>query len=115
VKKCIELVVVAGAKCDLTDFGGRAPFKFSKNNELRKLMGGTPVEEDEEDEEEARWQPKPDEEKVPVTVITGFLGSGKTTFINYILTEQHGKKIAVIENEFGAVNIDDDLVSVAAL
>jgi G3E family GTPase len=38
--------------------------------------------------------------KVPVTIITGFLGAGKTTLINRILTEQHGKKLAVIENEF---------------
>jgi ABC-type Mn2+/Zn2+ transport system permease subunit len=46
----------------------------------------------------------------PVTVLTGFLGSGKTTLLNHILTEQHGKKIAVIENEFGEVGIDDALV-----
>jgi G3E family GTPase len=39
--------------------------------------------------------------KIPITVITGFLGAGKTTLINYILNENHGKKIAVIENEFG--------------
>ena len=38
-------------------------------------------------------------EKTPVTIVTGFLGSGKTTLINYILTERHGKKIAIIENE----------------
>jgi len=51
-----------------------------------------------------------DAEKIPVTVLTGFLGAGKTTLLNRILTEQHGKKIAVIENEFGEVGIDNDLV-----
>ena len=45
--------------------------------------------------------------KVPVTILTGFLGSGKTTLLNRILKENHGKKIAVIENEFGAVGIDN--------
>ena len=48
--------------------------------------------------------------KIPVTIITGFLGSGKTTLLNRILKENHGKKIAVIENEFGAEGIDDKLV-----
>lgn len=51
--------------------------------------------------------------KVPVTVITGFLGSGKTTLLNRILREQHGKRIAVIENEFGEVGIDSTLVEQA--
>ncbi|KAG2228067.1 hypothetical protein INT45_009113 [Circinella minor] len=51
---------------------------------------------------------------IPVTVLTGFLGSGKTTLLNYILKEQHGKKIAVIENEFGEVAIDDKLIVVDA-
>jgi len=49
-------------------------------------------------------------DKVPVTVLTGFLGSGKTTLLNNILREQHGKRIAVIENEFGEVGIDDSLI-----
>ncbi|MES2257687.1 MAG: GTP-binding protein [Pseudomonadota bacterium] len=47
---------------------------------------------------------------VPVTILTGFLGSGKTTLLNYILTEKHGLKIAVIENEFGEIDVDSDLV-----
>ncbi|KAF8062708.1 hypothetical protein HT031_004037 [Scenedesmus sp. PABB004] len=49
-------------------------------------------------------------EKVPVTVVTGFLGAGKTTLVNHILKGNHGKRIAVIENEFGEVGIDDALV-----
>jgi len=48
--------------------------------------------------------------KIPVTVITGFLGSGKTTLINRILTEHHGIRFAVIENEFGEIGIDQELV-----
>lgn len=50
------------------------------------------------------------DERVPVTVVTGFLGSGKTTLINRILAEQHGRKIAVIVNEFGEVSIDGQLI-----
>ncbi len=45
-----------------------------------------------------------------MTVLTGFLGAGKTTLLNHVLTEQHGKRIAVIENEFGEVGIDDAIV-----
>lgn len=49
-------------------------------------------------------------QKIPVTVLTGFLGSGKTTLLNRILSEHHGLRIAVIENEFGEIGIDQDLV-----
>ena len=48
--------------------------------------------------------------QIPVTVLTGYLGAGKTTLLNRILSEQHGKKYAVIINEFGAVGIDNDIV-----
>jgi G3E family GTPase len=47
---------------------------------------------------------------IPVTILTGFLGSGKTTLLKHILTADHGKKIAVIENEFGEENIDNEIL-----
>ncbi len=49
-------------------------------------------------------------DKVPVTVLTGYLGAGKTTLLNRILSEPHGQKYAVIVNEFGEVGIDNDLI-----
>src|ERR671930_366316 len=49
-------------------------------------------------------------DRIPVTVLTGYLGAGKTTLLNRILSEPHGKKFAVIVNEFGEIGIDNDLV-----
>src|ERR1700751_408355 len=48
--------------------------------------------------------------KTPVTVLTGYLGAGKTTLLNRILSEDHGKRYAVIVNEFGEIGIDNDLI-----
>lgn len=97
-----------------------------QHSPLTKLRA-TLAEEDVDSEEGLADKP---DERVPVTVrsnavgqmsctpphtaqvITGFLGSGKTTLLNYILSQPHGKRIAVIENEFGVVDIDSDLVAV---
>src|SRR5919204_521194 len=51
-----------------------------------------------------------EQDMVPVTILTGFLGSGKTTLLNRILKEDHGQRIAVIENEFGEVGIDSEII-----
>lgn len=48
-------------------------------------------------------------DKIPVTIRTGFLGAGETTLLNYMLREQNGKRIALIENQFGEIDIDSDL------
>ena len=58
----------------------------------------------------AAKDPGKDENMVPVTILTGFLGSGKTTLLNRILQEQHGHRIAVIENEFGEAGIDNEIL-----
>ncbi len=49
-------------------------------------------------------------DKIPVTLLTGYLGAGKTTLLNRILSQQHGKRFAVIVNEFGAIGIDSELI-----
>jgi G3E family GTPase len=54
--------------------------------------------------------PESTSQKIPVTVLTGYLGAGKTTLLNRILSENHGKKYAVIVNEFGEIGIDNDLI-----
>ncbi len=51
-----------------------------------------------------------EEKRIPVTIITGFLGAGKTTLLNHLNEKYHGKKFAIIENEFGEIGIDNDLV-----
>ena len=104
----IKMLLEKGADVNIKDMRGKKAYQYSQNPEVRVSLGGPadpkddPDEEEEEDDED--WLP--DSEKTPVSIVTGFLGSGKTTLINYILTEKHGKKIAIIENEFGAIDID---------
>ena len=50
------------------------------------------------------------DDRIPITILTGFLGSGKTTLLNHILTQNHGEKMVVIENDFGEIDIDGDKV-----
>src|ERR1700716_3072710 len=52
----------------------------------------------------------PDPHPIPVTVLTGYLGAGKTTLLNRVLSEEHGKRYAVIVNEFGEIGIDNELI-----
>ncbi|MGE0356676.1 MAG: GTP-binding protein [Burkholderiales bacterium] len=54
--------------------------------------------------------PNPEQDLIPVTILTGFLGAGKTTLLNRILTEHHGERIAVIENEFGETGVDNEIL-----
>jgi len=109
----IKMLLAAGADATIADMRGKKPYTYSQNPEVRVSLGGAadPADDPDEeaDDEDDDWLP--DSEKIPVTIVTGFLGSGKTTLINYILTENHGKKIAIIENEFGAIDIDSSLIS----
>ncbi|MBL8310769.1 MAG: GTP-binding protein [Burkholderiales bacterium] len=63
-------------------------------------------------EKEAQsWGAEPTDDPIPVTILTGFLGAGKTTLLNRILKENHGEKIAVIENEFGEEGVDNEILA----
>eukprot|EP00292_Cryptomonas_paramecium_P004838 CAMPEP_0113679436 /NCGR_PEP_ID=MMETSP0038_2-20120614/10634_1 /TAXON_ID=2898 /ORGANISM="Cryptomonas paramecium" /LENGTH=513 /DNA_ID=CAMNT_0000597449 /DNA_START=20 /DNA_END=1561 /DNA_ORIENTATION=- /assembly_acc=CAM_ASM_000170 len=108
-KACVQILVRAGANLEIRDFRSKRAFEYSRDDSVRAVLGGTPFTEEEEEEDDDGYIP--DSQKTPVTIVTGFLGAGKTTLVNYILSEKHGKKIAVIENEFGEVNIDTSLVA----
>ncbi|PIA42262.1 hypothetical protein AQUCO_02000015v1 [Aquilegia coerulea] len=85
--------------------------KYSKRRtSIRKFTVAATTTTQSEDGSDVLTQIPPDD-RIPATIITGFLGSGKTTLLNHILTADHGKRIAVIENEFGEVDIDGSLVA----
>jgi len=86
---------------------GRLIYSPADEDRVIRKVGPDPGKSALVDEEEVE---RPEEEKLPITVVTGFLGAGKTTLVNYILREQSEKKICVIENEFGSVSIDELLV-----
>ncbi|KAK9054656.1 hypothetical protein SSX86_025735 [Deinandra increscens subsp. villosa] len=83
--------------------------RFSRN--LSVSATAAPTQQDEDSDVLTKIPP---DNRIPATIITGFLGSGKTTLLNHILTADHGKRIAVIENEYGEVDIDGSLVAAKA-
>ncbi|XWS20479.1 hypothetical protein CRYUN_Cryun31cG0104600 [Craigia yunnanensis] len=87
---------------------------FSKASHCRRFSSsatGTTTPQSEDSDVSTKIPP---DNRIPATIITGFLGSGKTTLLNHILTADHGKRIAVIENEYGEIDIDGSLVAAKA-
>lgn len=110
------MLLKAGASPYIEDMRGKKAYYYSDNPDVRLSLGGPadPADETDEEEEYLSDGVLPDSEKTPVTIVTGFLGSGKTTLINHILKAKHGRKIAVIENEFGSIDIDSSLLQANA-
>lgn len=80
---------------------------INRNNSSRNINREATLRQKREAE---RCQELKRRARLPVTVITGFLGAGKTTFVNHLLSARHGRRLAVIENEFGEVAVDDALL-----
>ncbi|XP_022724158.1 uncharacterized protein LOC111280894 isoform X2 [Durio zibethinus] len=87
---------------------------FSKTNRFRRFSVSAVATTTPQTEDSDVSSKIPPDNRIPATIITGFLGSGKTTLLNHILTADHGKRIAVIENEYGEIDIDGSLVAAKA-
>eukprot|EP00929_Paragymnodinium_shiwhaense_P004445 TRINITY_DN1053_c0_g3_i1.p1 TRINITY_DN1053_c0_g3~~TRINITY_DN1053_c0_g3_i1.p1 ORF type:complete len:460 (-),score=181.11 TRINITY_DN1053_c0_g3_i1:77-1456(-) len=98
-----DIICGLGAhKRAVTDYGCALSYKGAGDEALAAKKAAA---------EQAAKGPGPAKsEKIPVTILAGFLGAGKTTLLNNILKENHGKRVAIIENEFGEVGIDDGLI-----
>ncbi|KAJ0680155.1 putative cobW/HypB/UreG, nucleotide-binding domain, cobalamin (vitamin B12) biosynthesis CobW [Helianthus annuus] len=88
-----------------------AAVSLSRSKRFSVAATAAPTQQDEDSDVLTKIPP---DNRIPATIITGFLGSGKTTLLNHILTADHGKRIAVIENEYGEVDIDGSLVAAKA-
>ncbi|RYR36850.1 hypothetical protein Ahy_A09g041804 [Arachis hypogaea] len=111
-KCCSQLLTYSSSSTSTSASTSRTfPLNFPLTTSRRRFtVSATTTAPPQSDSSDVSTKIPPDN-RIPATIITGFLGSGKTTLLNHILTAEHGKRIAVIENEFGEVDIDGSLVA----
>jgi len=100
----LQVIYLESKKSKATQFNYNMPVKSYFSNGDTILCHGEVVRV-----ADAQMEKVEEKDKLPVTIITGFLGAGKTTLLNRILKEKHGKRIMVIQNEFGSIEIDGTL------
>jgi len=104
VMEGLQVIYLESKKSRATQFNYNMPVKSYFSNGDTILCHGEVVRV-----ADAQMEKVEEKDKLPVTIITGFLGAGKTTLLNRILKEKHGKRIMVIQNEFGSIEIDGTL------